>query len=215
MKSTLMYAWHLVSSTEMYLFLIDFLSHFSATHLVCLDAASPTGLFYKVPNQILNYLCASYSSTQCYFRRTYIRGFIKRKLTWHIISMWNCAKPWIHREIRTWLLPPGRSWSTGMTGSWSSGLLGMTCSHHGWSDITHDNKVVWAEESGAYRVQQELRDRVPARKSESGKIFLQRGLAGQAYRAMSDEKDTKELKAAQWVRNIILEIGLEAEQPIH
>lgn len=48
-----------------------------------------------------------------------------------------------------------------------------------------------------YRVQQELRDRVPAGRSESGKIFLQRGLAGQVYRTMSDEKDTEELKAAQ------------------
>ena len=76
-----MYAWHLVYSTEMlYLFLIDFISHFYATHLVCLDAASPLGLFYKVPNHILNYLCVSYSSTQCYFRRTYIRGFIKLKI---------------------------------------------------------------------------------------------------------------------------------------
>lgn len=75
--------------------------------------------------------------------------------------------------------------------------------------------MVWAEESGAYRVQQELRDRVAAGRSESGKIFLQRGLAGQVYRTMSDEKETEELKAAQWVRNITLRIGLEAEQPIH
>ena len=187
-------------------FLVDFILHFSATHLVCLDAASPIGLFYKVPNHILNYLCASDSSTQCYFRRTYIHGFVKRKLTWHIINMWNCAKPWIHREIRTQLLPPG-----------GPGLLGMTeiCLHHGWSDITLGNKMVWAEESGVYRVQQELRDRVPAGRSESGKIFLQRGLAGQVYRTMSDEKDTEELKAAQWVRNITLRIGLEEEQPIH
>lgn len=46
-------------------------------------------------------------------------------------------------------------------------------------------------------MRQELRDGVPRRRSEAGKISLPRGLAGQVYRTMSDEKDPEELKAAQ------------------
>lgn len=73
---------------------------------------------------------------------------------------------------------------------------------------------MWAEEQWGVRARQELRD--GSQREERGREdFLTKGTCRPSVQDMSDEKDTEELKAAQWVRNIALGIGLEAEQPIH
>lgn len=171
MKSTQMRTWHLVYGTEMLsVFIINFISHVSAIYLVCLDCAFPIGLFYKVLNQSLNYLCVSCSTLQWSFRRTYIHWFIKLKLTWHLINTKLCQAMVIQKNqdivLALWEVPVYWGW--------------QRC---GWilDDTTSCTVTRWCEyRSGrVYRVQQELRERVPRARSESGKISLQRGLLGQ------------------------------------